>query len=107
MQWADPVYPHEPIGLRDRIMPYFGRRARILPFHPPRERRGPDRVDADGFIIDDDGPALVTCAFGRPSVGLEMDFAQGVSATLSVSDSDILRELERLRRERGEDDSST
>ncbi len=83
------------------------RRARILPFHPPRHRRGPDRVDDDGFIIDDEGPELVTCAFGRPSVGLEMDFEAGVSATLRVSMADVLREVERRRRERGDDDPST
>ena len=53
------------------------RRARILPFHPPCHRRGPDRVDDDGFIIDDEGPDLVTCAFGRQSVELEMDFEEG------------------------------
>ncbi len=81
-------------------------RARMLPFHPPRHRRDPDRVDDDGFIIDDDGPDLVTCAFGRPCVGFEMDVEEGVAATLWISMADVLREVERLRREYGEDDPS-
>ena len=85
------------------------KQATILPFRPPRYRRGPDRVDDDGFIIDDDGPEVVTCTFGRPSVRVEMDFEEGVSATLTVSTTDVLREVERLRRERGrrEDDPAT
>ena len=62
---------------------------RILPFRSPRRRRGPDRVDEDGFIIDDDDDGMLTYPFGGPSVGLEMDFEHGVSATLTVSISDV------------------
>ena len=80
------------------------RLARILPFRPKRRHHEPDRVDEDGFIIDDDEDGfiidddedgLLTYPFGRPFGGLEMDFERGVSATLTISVLDVVRELER------------
>ncbi len=85
-------------------MAHRGRKARILPFRPKRRRHDPDRVDEDGFIIDDDEDGLLTYPFGRPSVGLEMDFERGVSATLTISVLDVVRELERLGVEPEDDD---
>ena len=72
------------------------RKARILKFRPTRRDHDSDRVDEDGFIIDDDEEVPFVYPFGRPYARIAMHFERGVSATVTISFTDLVRELERL-----------